>query len=76
MKQFWVFIKKEFLQVFRDKRTLLMLFGLPVAEIILFGFALSNDIKNANIAVIDYSRDVASQQLIEKIKSSGYFEVH
>jgi len=76
MKQFWVFIKKEFLQVFRDQRTLLMLFGLPVAEIILFGFALSNDIKNANIAVIDYSRDVASQQLVEKIKSSGYFQVH
>ena len=76
MKQFWVFIKKEFLQVFRDQRTLLMLFGLPVVEIILFGFALSNEIKNSEIAVIDYSRDIASQQLINKIQSSGYFDVN
>ena len=76
MKQFWVFIKKEFLQVFRDQRTLLMLFGLPIVEIILFGFALSNEIKNSEIAVIDYSRDIASQQLINKIQSSGYFEVN
>lgn len=75
MKQFLVFIKKEFLQVFRDRKTLLMLFGLPVVEIILFGFALSNEVKKSNIVVIDYARDLASQQLISEIAASKYFEI-
>ena len=45
MKQLIVFIKKEFKHVFRDNKTLLMLFGLPIAQIVLFGFALTNEIK-------------------------------
>ncbi|HXA02253.1 MAG TPA: ABC transporter permease [Cytophagaceae bacterium] len=75
MKQFLVFVKKEFLHVFRDRKTLLMLFGLPIAQIILFGFALSNEIKNSEIAVIDYAGDIASKQIIDKIEASKYFEI-
>jgi ABC-2 type transport system permease protein len=41
MKQFLVFIKKEWLHIWRDKRTLFILFGMPITQIILFGFALS-----------------------------------
>lgn len=75
MKQFLVFIRKEFYHVFRDQKTLLMLFGLPVMQIMLFGFALTNEVKNAKIAVVDYARDKASQELIHRIASSAYFDV-
>lgn len=47
MRQLLTFIRKEFLHVFRDRKTLLMLFGLPIAQIVLFGFALSNEIKDS-----------------------------
>src|SRR5688572_8116424 len=75
MKQFITFVKKEFAHVFRDRKTLLMLFGLPIVQILLFGFALTNEIKNSKIVVVDYAKDIASQQIISKIEASTYFEV-
>lgn len=75
MKQLLIFIRKEFLHVFRDRKTLLMLFGLPIAQIVLFGFALSNEIKDSRIAVVDYSKDAVTQQLITKIGNSPYFNI-
>ena len=47
MKRFIGFVNKEFLHIFRDYRTLIILFGIPVAQILIFGFAVSTDIKNA-----------------------------
>ena len=75
MKQLLVFIRKEFYHVFRDRRTLLILFGLPTAQILLFGFALSSEVKNINLAVVDFARDQASQQLIGKLQASRYFHL-
>jgi ABC-2 type transport system permease protein len=75
MKQLIVFIKKEFLQVFRDKQTLLMLFGLPIAQIVLFGFALSNEVKGSKIVITDYSKDAVTTRIIGKITASQYFTV-
>lgn len=75
MKQFLAFVRKEFYHVFRDKKTLLMLFGLPIVQIILFGFALSNEIKNAKIVVCDYAKDESSRQIINKIRASHTFEI-
>ncbi|MBK5285999.1 MAG: ABC transporter permease [Bacteroidia bacterium] len=75
MRQLYTFIKKEFLHVFRDRKTLLMLFGLPIAQIILFGFALTTEIKNAKIIVVDYSKDAATNKIIDKISASKYFDV-
>jgi len=75
MKQFLVFVRKEFYHVFRDRKTLLMLFGLPIAQIVLFGFALTNEIKNSKIVIADYAHDAASRQLIDKIEASNYFEI-
>ncbi len=75
MKQLITFIKKEFLHVFRDRKTLLMLFGLPIAQIVLFGFALSNEIKNSKIVVADYSKDAVTTQIINKIEASNYFDI-
>lgn len=75
MKQFIIFIKKEFIHVFRDRKTLLMLFGLPIAQIMLFGFALSNEVKNSSIAILDHAHDATSALLINKIEASKYFQV-
>jgi ABC-2 type transport system permease protein len=72
MKQLLVFIKKEFYHVFRDRRTLLIMFGLPIVQIILFGFALSSEVKNIHIVIADYAKDVKSQKLINKIMTSEY----
>src|SRR5262245_30572997 len=73
MRQLFVFIRKEFYHVFRDRKTLLILFGLPTVQILLFGFALTSEVKNAKIVVVDYAKDVASTQIITKIASSSYF---
>ncbi len=75
MKQLFSFIKKEFLHVFRDRKTLMLLFGLPVVQLTLFGFALTNEVKNAKIVVADYSKDIATKQITEKIEASKYFDV-
>ena len=75
MKQLSAFIIKEFYHVFRDWKTLLLLFGLPVIQIVLFGFALSNEVKNSKIVVCDYAKDQASQQIITKLEASNNFEV-
>lgn len=75
MKQFITFIQKEFYHVFRDRKTLLLLFGLPVAQIILFGFALTNEIKNSKVVICDYAKDNASQRIIEKIAVSNNFKI-
>lgn len=75
VRQLFAFIQKEFYHVFRDRKTLLMLFGVPIAQIVLFGFTLTNEIKNANIVVCDYAKDYASQEIIRKIEASKYFQV-
>ncbi len=73
MKRFLGFVKKEFLHIFRDVRTLVILFGIPVAEILLFGFVVSTDIRNAGAAFLDQSKDEISTKLTDKICSSGFF---
>lgn len=75
MKRFIGFVTKEFYHIFRDKRTLFILFGMPIAQIILFGFAITNEINNVNIAILDQSKDVATQKIIAKINASKYFVV-
>jgi ABC-2 type transport system permease protein len=74
MKRFLGFIKKEFLHIFRDYRTLFILFGIPAAQILIFGYAVSTDIKNAGVAVLDVSHDEITQKLTDKIFSSGFFK--
>jgi len=69
------FIRKEFYHVFRDKKSLLLLFGLPIVQIVLFGFALTNEIKNSKIAVLDYAKDDASERIVNQIEASRYFVI-
>ncbi|MBU2045911.1 MAG: ABC transporter permease, partial [Bacteroidetes bacterium] len=68
-------ILKEFRHIMRDPRTLLILFGMPLLQLLLFGFALSTEIKDAPIAVLDQSKDAQSYALQSKLFSSGYFKL-
>jgi ABC-2 type transport system permease protein len=74
MNRFLGFVKKEFLHIFRDYRTLFILFGIPAAQILIFGYAVSTEIKNAGIAILDLSHDEISMKLTDKIISSGFFK--
>jgi ABC-2 type transport system permease protein len=67
------FIIKEFYHIFRDYRSMIVLFGMPVIQVLLFGFALSTEIKNAPIAIIDHSNDQVTRAITSKILSSGFF---
>ena len=75
MKQFLSFVKKEFYHIWRDKRTMFILLGMPIVQIIIFGFALTNEVKNAEIAILDQSKDAATAQLISEIKASRLFHL-
>lgn len=70
------FLIKEFLQIFRDKRTMVILFGMPIVQVLLFGFAITMDIKDVPIAVLDQSKDQYSTMLVNKITSSNYFKLY
>jgi ABC-2 type transport system permease protein len=74
MQRFFGFIKKEFLHIFRDFRTLIILFGIPAAQILIFGYAVSTDIRNAGVAFLDLSHDEVTTRLSDKIISSGFFK--
>ena len=75
MKQLIAFIRKEFYHVFRDRRTLLILFGIPIAQIILFGQALSSEVKNIGIAVLDEANNTYSQEITHRLQASPYFKL-
>lgn len=75
MKRFIGFVTKEFYHIFRDKRSMFILFGMPIAQIMLFGFAITNEINNVNIAILDKSRDSETQKIINKISASKYFYI-
>ena len=73
MKRFAGFVVKEFYHIIRDYRTLLILFGMPAVQLLLFGYVITNEIKDAKIAIYDPSKDVVTRRITEKLLSSGYF---
>lgn len=75
MKQFLSFVKKEFHHIFRDHRTILILIGMPIVEIILFGFAITTEVKNNTVALLDPSHDIATRHIIDEINANKYFNV-
>lgn len=75
MKQFFAFIKKEFYHILRDRRTMLIVLGIPIVEIILFGFAISTEVKNVRVTILDPSKDVATQRIVSHFSANRYFTV-
>lgn len=75
MKQLITFIQKEFHHILRDTRSMLVLIGLPIVQLLIFGFAITTEVRNANIAILDDSKDEVTQSIITKIESSQYFDI-
>lgn len=73
MNQFIGFLKKEFLHIFRDPRTMVIIFGLPVVQLLLFGKVINTDLQHSKIAVFDQSHDNTTRKITSKLVSSGYF---
>ena len=75
MKQLLTFVRKEFHHILRDKRSMLVLLGLPIIQLLIFGFAITTETRNCNIAILDNSKDEATQNIITRIESSTYFDI-
>lgn len=75
MKQFFSFVLKETKHISRDKRTMLMLFGMPIVMMLLFGFAVTNDVRNVRIIVVMSNADNATQQVADRLAASEYFTI-
>ena len=68
--------RKEFLHIIHDIRSLVIIFAMPVAMLVLFGYALNLEIRNIDIAVFDYSNTPVSRSLVNQFAASKYFTVH
>ena len=70
------FVRKEFIHIFRDKRTMMILLLMPIVLIILFGYAITTEIKRVPIAILDQSRDEVTQKMISHFAASEYFDLY
>ncbi len=75
MKQLAIFIQKELWHILRDRRSLVILLGMPVVLVVLFGFAITNEIDNGRLAILDRAQDEASRGISDKLLASGYFKL-
>lgn len=75
MKEFLAFVKKEFFHILRDKRTILILLGMPIMQIMIFGFAITTEVTNVRMAVLNPSDDMLTRQIIERVGANEYFDV-
>ena len=72
-KQFIAFVKKEFYHISRDRRTMLILLGMPIVQILIFGFAINMDVQNIRIAIYEPQADVYTQDIKAKVEANPYF---
>ena len=75
MKQFIIFVKKEFYHILRDPKTLIIIIGLPIIQILTFGFALTNEVKNSKIAILNPSIDETTTKIVDRLEASRFFEI-
>ncbi len=75
MKQLFAIFYKECIHILRDKTSLFLVLAMPVALILLFGFTISSEIRNAKISILDHSKDTQSKALINQLSASGYFVI-
>lgn len=70
-----ILIKKEFLQIFRNKSILAIIFVMPLIQLVILPLAANYEIKDIKIAVVDHDKSTQSRELIRKITASGYFKI-
>ena len=75
MRIFLKFIEKEFFHILRDKRTMMIMLVMPIILVVLFGYAITNEVKSARFGVVDFTHTEESRQMVEHILASEYFEL-
>jgi ABC-2 type transport system permease protein len=68
-------IRKEFIQIFRDVRTLAMILVIPIMQLFLLGYSATNDVRNVPLAVLDQSRSPESRALLDAYRAADYFRI-
>lgn len=68
-------IRKEFIQIIRDKRTLVLVLVIPVMQLFLLGYAATNDVRNVPLAVLDQDRGPAARELLDAYRTADYFQI-
>jgi ABC-2 type transport system permease protein len=68
-------IRKEFIQIFRDPRTLAMIVVIPIMQLFLLGYSATNDVRNVPLAVLDRSRSEESRALLDSYRAADYFRI-
>jgi len=76
LKRFWSVMQKEFLHILRDRRTLMVMILLPVAQLMVFGYAVETDVRHLPTLVVDHDRSQASWQYLQKLFNTEYFDFH
>lgn len=75
MQRFWSIVKKEFIQIKRDKASFGIAIGMPIIMMLLFGYAVSTELQNISMVVLDQSRTQESRELIKSYENTDYFKV-
>ena len=70
---FMSFVIKEAKHILRDRRTMLILFGMPIVLMLLFGFAITTDVRNVRTVVVTSQMDHLTQQAVDRLSQSEYF---
>ncbi|MBI5031321.1 MAG: ABC transporter permease [Chloroflexi bacterium] len=68
-------IRKEFIHIIRDPRTLVIMFAIPIIQLILLGYAATNDVRRLNTGVFDADKSAQSRHLIQGFQASDYFSI-
>jgi len=73
--RFWAMVCKEFVQMRRDRLTFAMMFGIPIMQMILFGYAINSDPKHLPMAVVSADQSAYTRTLVSAMQNSGYFQL-
>src|SRR5947208_16956213 len=75
MPHFWPMFRKEFIQMRRDRLTFAMMVGVPVLQLLVFGYAIQTDVRNLPAVVLDESRTPESREIIYAFQNTGNFRI-
>src|ERR1700752_4053474 len=73
--RFVAIVRKEFIQMRRDRLTFAMMFVMPILQLVLFGFAINSDPKNLPVAVLASDNSPFARRFVHALENSGYFKI-
>ena len=75
MRRLWPMVRKEFIQMRRDRLTLGVMFGIPVVQLLMFGFAIQTDVRHIPTIAVDESRTPESREILQALENTGNFHI-